>query len=376
LAAVIVVVHHLVLSDPRMFPHLPGGLWWLERTPLHLVWAGHEAVILFFVLSGFVLSLPQVSGNGGVASFYIRRLLRIYPAFLVALLLGIAGDALFFQHRAAGQSTWFYAAWSAAPDARSIVSHLLLVTPFDKGQFDPVLWSMCHEMRLSLAFPALLLAVGRYDWRLVLAAALAGSFVGGFAEPMSALSSFEYVVMFVAGALMARHRQDLARRFASLPRHAWLAVLAACCALYTVAYWLPLTLAAPAVTAIDEWTATLAACGFIALALWSPLGVVLRTSVAQFLGRISYSLYLLHVLVLLALLQLLPSSTPRPVIWAATVVLAVAAAYACHRWVERPGIRLGRRLAGRSAEGYRGPRRVAAEPATENRQGLSAHSPA
>lgn len=51
LAAVSVVLCHL----------LPLGNYTLintlDKTPFHLLWAGHEAVILFFILSGFVLSL-------------------------------------------------------------------------------------------------------------------------------------------------------------------------------------------------------------------------------------------------------------------------------------------------------------------------------
>ena len=33
------------------------------RTPLYLAYAGHEAVILFFLLSGFVLALPFLGGT-------------------------------------------------------------------------------------------------------------------------------------------------------------------------------------------------------------------------------------------------------------------------------------------------------------------------
>jgi peptidoglycan/LPS O-acetylase OafA/YrhL len=62
------------------------------------------------------------------------------------------------------------------------------------------------------------------------------------------------------------------------------------------------------------------------------------------LGAMSYSLYLVHVPVLLTLLHLMPS-TPA---WVASVVapaVSVAAAALLYRLVERPSIRLGRQAA-------------------------------
>lgn len=66
LAAVVVVVHHTflvspLLANPYQNPYdvRPGTIaWWATYTPLHLFWDGTEAVFVFFVLSGFVLSLP------------------------------------------------------------------------------------------------------------------------------------------------------------------------------------------------------------------------------------------------------------------------------------------------------------------------------
>jgi len=56
LAALSVVVNHFLNILPGIFDN-PNDFWFLKYTPLHLFWAGHEAVIFFFVLSGFVLSL-------------------------------------------------------------------------------------------------------------------------------------------------------------------------------------------------------------------------------------------------------------------------------------------------------------------------------
>jgi peptidoglycan/LPS O-acetylase OafA/YrhL len=74
----------------------------------------------------------------------------------------------------------------------------------------------------------------------------------------------------------------------------------------------------------------------------------------SFLGRVSYSLYLVHVVVLALLGRLLPDLADRPAgtriaAGAASLALAVAVAWVFQRWIEAPGQRLGGRLARRFA---------------------------
>src|SRR6185312_1226739 len=88
LAALIVVEHHALLATVPWLagPYGPGPLptrgsldWLLVYTPLHIFWAGQEFVVVFFVLSGFVLSLPIARGGRlRIASYYPARLIRLY----------------------------------------------------------------------------------------------------------------------------------------------------------------------------------------------------------------------------------------------------------------------------------------------------------
>jgi peptidoglycan/LPS O-acetylase OafA/YrhL len=59
----IVVLHHTVLA---CLPSLIGSsgtadaprwtvAWWFSETPFHIWWSGHEMVLVFFVLSGYVV---------------------------------------------------------------------------------------------------------------------------------------------------------------------------------------------------------------------------------------------------------------------------------------------------------------------------------
>ncbi len=77
LAAIVVVLHHSLLTSPSLAlayfggPKAPVGSpsWLLTYTPLHLVWAGPEAVLVFFVLSGFVLTLPVLTSPANDCRF-------------------------------------------------------------------------------------------------------------------------------------------------------------------------------------------------------------------------------------------------------------------------------------------------------------------
>ena len=51
---------------------------------------GHAAVVMFFVLSGFVLTLSLRERHDAPAQFYIKRLFRIYPAWIVACAISLA----------------------------------------------------------------------------------------------------------------------------------------------------------------------------------------------------------------------------------------------------------------------------------------------
>ena len=74
IAALTVVLNHFTIIDP---------LHWMWRTPLRFLLTGHDAVILFFIISGFVLTLQLTSSRKpGYGDYILQRICRIYLPFV------------------------------------------------------------------------------------------------------------------------------------------------------------------------------------------------------------------------------------------------------------------------------------------------------
>ena len=108
LAAMIVVLHHLrFLWQEDAKPSSAICRFFLDLVAPF----GTEAVMLFFVLSGFVLSLPTVNGRPQTYfTFLIRRIFRIYVPYLAALLVWVVGA--FWLHGIITRSDSFHQYWS------------------------------------------------------------------------------------------------------------------------------------------------------------------------------------------------------------------------------------------------------------------------
>jgi len=302
-------------------PHDHASLSLGKRVVLLLLtpfYSGREAVVLFFILSGLVLSLPYLRGRGQPYPIYlVRRILRIYGPYLVAIAFAVLGDSLWHGHPFHGE--WAAADWSRAPSLHLVLQHVLFIGVFDWHQYDFVIWSLIQEMRISILFPLLWLLVRRFGGSTALAAGVVFSaaalyFLPGYPDTStrySLLIALHYITFFVVGILLASGLTKVEvwwKRLSQTKRR--LLMLAAC-----IAYFGDATFAVrglrpffhgevPVVTwgIVADWIAAAGAAGLIVICLHEG-GVrrALKTMPARFLGRISYSLYLVHPVVLLAI---------------------------------------------------------------------------
>jgi len=266
-------------------------------------------------------------------------------------------------------SAWFNHIWTKGPTLSDALTNWSLIGYFDRWSFDPPVWSLVHEMRISLIFPLLALVCFRFGWRSTLAVPplLLGAWVGlvlsrwNWVVDLS--TTVPYVALFVIGILVASDRERVVRFTARL--HPIVVGFTALVALllYTYPFWFQTGSSLLHLWVIDTTFITLGATYFIVLALSIPrLAGWLTAAPLRWLGRISYSLYLTHVLVLLGIVHALSGVLALPVLLLIGVIGSLVAADLFYRAVERPSLLLGRRL---STSLMAGGRRSGSRPPNE-----------
>jgi peptidoglycan/LPS O-acetylase OafA/YrhL len=291
LAALYVVMHHCWLVTFHGYPSNTGPRWlsWLAY--------GHLAVVVFIVLSGFSLALAPARRGwqlGGVARFAQRRARRILPAYWAALAfsLVIAWAVTPQLH-------------SGSPTGRSVLVYGLLLqdvsrAPIPNGAF----WSIAVEVELYFALPLLLLLRRRAGAAVTLACVTLPVVAIGLVRPSLATADKltgmapQFAPLFTMGVLAAGVvvASERLRRL----HWAWLAaaagapvmmLLIANGSVWTVShyYWIDLAIC-PAIALL------LAA---LAAGQANLLRRLLTTRPLRALGSCSYSLYLIHVPIVL-----------------------------------------------------------------------------
>jgi peptidoglycan/LPS O-acetylase OafA/YrhL len=369
-AALVVVIYHVFLVQPSLAaPHLDpdaplGAAQWLATfTPLHLVWAGPEAVFVFFVLSGLVLALPVADiGRLNLRDYYPRRLLRLYLPVWAAVGLAVAWATAFPRTWQDGDSWWLKVNVTDPTPAKVLADTLLVWSP---GQANHVLWSLQWEVIYCLLLPLVLVVVRQFPrlWAGKLLAVLAAIVVGAAAGSL-ALSSLS---LFVLGTLMAVEHRRLAAWAARLQgsplARLWWTVALGACAVLLLAHWVVHAVGVPEpMVAAAEHVARalqgLGAAGAVFLVWhWPTAQNAMTAPVMQWLGSRSFSLYLVHLPIAGSVAVGLGGQPPLLIALPLTLVIALPATELFYRFVERPSHRIARR-AGR-AVARRAPRRAA-----------------
>jgi peptidoglycan/LPS O-acetylase OafA/YrhL len=298
------------------------------------------------VLSGYVLTLPTLQGRQPTYLRYaFKRFCRIYLPYAASAAGAMLGASLLWRRATPAMSEWFQTSWTAPVSRASLLAHALLVLPFKTGDFNNVIWSLVHEMRVSLVFPVLAAFAVREKWGWSLAGAaclsLAGCVVPQLHWRLRFLTDYglsaHYAAMFLLGALLAKHRAAIAARLKTLPTAGWTILLAAGIALYGSEGLSPA--ARLAQNHPFEW---LTAAGAAVLIACAASTAWLRAPALLWLGRISYSLYLWHLPVMLAVIRVGSGHLPLWVLSSSSLLLGLITADVMHRLIEAPSLRLAR----------------------------------
>lgn len=351
LAAFVVLCSHVLL----VFPSLANGeakrgswAWLLTYSPLHLLWSGTEAVVVFFVLSGFVLCAPWSGTNSRPdwLSYYPSRLVRLYLPVLVSLVVAYVLILLVARTSYAGGSVWLNEHASAPHGLAETVREAGLLG--SAGWVNSPLWSLRYEVAFSLVLPAYVW-FGNIKPRLVWlkVAMLAVVILVGAHGYHGFLT---YMPMFGFGSLLARHRQDLQLFASRLSRSGWLGLLTGSLLLldassYVSGLAMPPSSLHRLVAAVAVVVVTAAAAGIVFVGMaWEPAGRVLTSQMPRWLGQRSFSLYLIHEPIVVTLAIVLRGHAIAPLFAAVAGVMSLVAAELFYRFVERSSHQLSRQL--------------------------------
>ncbi len=340
-AALLVVWLHAAGMFNRIGPETAQDHRWFTAWPGRID-VGHIGVVVFFLISGFVIPFSIRPDRPAPAlSFLIKRFFRIFPAYWLSVPL------------AAATGFWI---WGTRFDTHELLVNLtLLQYALGVRAAEGVYWTLPVELVFYLLCVGLLWSRSLFATRRIgmLAAFLAAIFAvilptyghGRALIGENALFwSLNLSVMF--WGMLYRSRCDAA----PIDRDRFGAVV-----LWGLLFFYVVILPLISLASTGYMRNTLATyvIGF-AIFLFGTR-VRIETRLTDWLGRISYSIYLFHVIVFLAIEWWLlhqPEGSwwrARPFgVYAGTGVLVVlAVASLVYFAVERPGIRLGHRLAAR-----------------------------
>jgi exopolysaccharide production protein ExoZ len=264
---------HDIASDPN-----------LARAAIVFLYRSHYGVDLFFVLSGLLMADLALRRWPGTGPFLERRWLRIYPAYAVSSIIVAAALALLSGRQFSAREAW------------ANVFVLQGFFPLGIAAVNPVSWSLTFEVAFYLVVPLLAArwaGSGTGERPAVLATAFVAIVAAAWLAPIPNGTSLAYFALFIPGiALGQMGEADRERLAARMP----LALVVIAWIGFTIAYKFGalayLGPAASACFAIATGLLVLKACdsrGSFADALSGP--------VPRWLGKYSYSFFLIHYIV-------------------------------------------------------------------------------
>ncbi|PGZ10940.1 acyltransferase [Bacillus cereus] len=352
---IVMVGHHLMIfsafQNYSYEDNKPFVVYLLKETPARLIFSsGNESVIIFFVLSGFVLYESIQKNYNSYGSYLLKRISRIYIPYIVAIIIAIICKTTISEYGLSYFSEWFNRSWTIESSSSLIAQHILLVGKYNTDAYNGVIWSLVHEMRISMIFPLVLMVCLRKTVRYSLLSLFSFSMcsvviVFLFHSSLTLTSyalTLHYTVLFLLGALVAKYKKKLIIFYSNCTKNnkiVWL--------LFAILLYMYEGL----IGEVDvlnnfifrDYVVAISACLFVILSLSvSTLSALLRNKYLLYLGKISYSLYLYHTISLFSLVYMLHEIFPLPIVLILSFILSFILATISYLFVEKFAFRVGK----------------------------------
>lgn len=305
------------------FCHAVGGSDAYKHSWKFIFTAGNEAVVLFFVLSGFVLTLAyNKSIQFDYLSYCKKRLFRIYPAYYLSisimLLIAIMN----------GQFNYSFI---------YITRNILLFTQTDYlDTLNSPSWSLAYELIISITVLPIFWYFKRYRliWWILIGGILFCAYTDYFIHVPSITKQFPivnpllgvpyYAISFLMGVLICEYRDQLNKY-----------VTTAIIPIYIILFFnFYFSYQYGSLTLVS-----LGSAGIVAAAVNNDkIKSLLENKILLFYGKISYSFYILHAVILEIIKDYLPANLHPKILFA--FILSTIISYFSYKYIEQSSLKL------------------------------------
>lgn len=196
ISAIYVILDHIVLLY-KPYEYLPRYEFIIKM----IFGFGNQAVLLFFIVSGFSITYSSPFFNHpyefNISEYFYKRFRRIYPLFFIAIAISVL--TLLITEKAF--------------EPRRTVLSLVFLTDISKGSIsDPIstnypIWSLSYEVIYYILFPSLFFLVNRFGKKKIFISVLMVSIIAGslnlLIKPNHFFNVLQYSWVWLAGSILA-----------------------------------------------------------------------------------------------------------------------------------------------------------------------------
>ena len=333
IAALLVLTQHLCERYASLTPNADGTAHLLEHVLLSFVDLGKVAVVAFFAISGFVVPFSFTAETGGTG-FIVSRFFRLYPAYWLSLILAavllpiVSGVTL--------------------PLSRILVNFTMLQGALHVGDVLPVYWTLFIELIFYCLCFALYKAGRLYSpvtlfllFCALLALSLAASDLRAHGHQQFPVAMPLYLAVMLLGTMVRLAQLEASHSARRLLPAMFLLLVPAIPGAWLTAYTHLSHRETPIADIVGFY-------GALALFMWCVKRNAFCGRLPVYVGSVSYAIYLFHPLALDTasfVAARVPGPFGGPLLIVLTLAPTLAIAHFTFVTLEKPMVRLGRKVA-------------------------------
>lgn len=368
IAAIIVVLHHYILAFyPAMSSAIESQIHnetsyfeeVMAQIPLNIFYNGGFAVCIFFILSGYVLSNKYHQSNDYkvLIQYATKRYFRLLVPVSVSVLLAYVFVHLGFMNRLfLGEITksgdWLAGSFNISENMTPMIKNMFMgVFFFKDNTYNPVLWTMTYELLGSLLIFSFLLFIHPIKYKFSLY---------GFLVIILFVTGNHYYAAFILGVVLNKYVVQIQLASKSIHIPSWILWILFFVGLYFGSYPSCINIKNTIYGVLyfprlnNETFYHVVGAFLIMFAVVNSPRVQLALSgkILNFIGKISFSFYLLHFIILTSLSCFLfkifyesyeyNSSVILAFLCSVPVIVLLSVAY--YKWIDKAGILLSEKI--------------------------------